>query len=1447
MPRWPTLSRTLPIRAFGRPAAKRAQAFALRALAAAVLACFGSSAYAQTATASGNWSSTATWDTGTVPDSFTATATLDKPSGLPMTVTVDGTFDLLGLVITGSNISGGPGVGGGTLNFAGAGAFITVGTANLETIVILPTMFNFTGSTTVTLNNSRQFILRTGSTIQGTGSTTVAGNGTLLVTGSVQTTGATTVSAGATLQIGSGLVQGSISTDIVNNGSVVFNQANAYAYGGAISGTGGLTQTSSTLTLSGANTYTGGTTINGGTLAISADNNLGAAAGGLTFGGGTLRYDGSFTSARSVTLNAGGGTFDTNGNAATLSGVISGTGALSKAGAGVLTSSGANTYTGGTTINAGTLAISADNNLGAAAGGLTFGGGTLRYDGSLASNRSVTLNAGGGTFDTNGNAATLSGAISGTGALSKAGAGTLTLTGANTYGGTTTISGGTLQIGAGGAGGTLGTGAVTNNAALAFNRFGTHTVANAIGGTGTLTQAGNGALTLTGANTYSGTTTISNGTLQIGDGGTTGTLGTGAVTTDSILRFNRSDALTVANAIGGTGVLLKFGSGTLTLTGANTYAGGTGINGGTLQVGAGGTTGTLGTGTVTNNAALAFNRSDALSVANAIGGTGTLTQSGTGTLTLSGANTYSGGTSINGGTLAIAADNNLGGAAGGLTFGGGTLRYDGSFTSGRSVTLNAGGGTFDTNGSGATLSGVISGAGALSKAGAGILTPSGANTYTGGTTINAGTLAISADNNLGDAAGGLTFGGGTLRFDAGLSSARSAMLNAGGGTFHTNGNAVTLSGAISGAGALSKVSAGTLTLTGANAYSGNTTIDAGTLQVGDGGTTGTLGTGAVTNNAALAFNRSDALSVANAISGTGTLTQAGAGTLTLTGASTYSGATAVNAGTLAVNGSITSAITVNNGGTLGGSGSAGNVTVMSGGALAPGNSIGTMTVNGSLTFQAGSVFRVETDSAGNADRINVVGAPGTITINGGTVDVQAGAGTYARNTQYTILTSNGATTGEFTSVTSNLAFLTPSLVYQPNSVLLNLTSSATASYSSVATTTNQANVASYLNSFANNPGDASAASLIQQIDNLSAPQAQVAFDGLSGSAYAGASQIAGAIGRTLSAALMGRADAGGAAGDSRAAFRGVQVARLDVDPTASDAPFQVAQAGGAPRKARAGEAGFWGQALGTGGSIDSDGNGPESSYRAAGLMAGYDVMASPRWLLGAALGYTASHWDADVNGASRSSGRIETPQAALYARYGTGPWALRLNAGYADHKFSTTRDVTIGATTSRHASTHHGRELSAGAEIEYSMPMGTWELRPLAGLRYANLREKAFTESGSATTALTMNARTTESVNASAGARLLRPFADGSGGWEFRAALSHLFGDRDSPVSARLVGQPASFAANGTPLKRTALNLGAGVAGTLKKNVTGFTEVSYEARGSGQDAYAVTAGLRVVW
>ncbi|MEJ8850863.1 autotransporter-associated beta strand repeat-containing protein [Variovorax rhizosphaerae] len=340
------------------------------------------------------------------------------------------------------------------------------------------------------------------------------------------------------------------------------------------------------LVLGGINTYSGGTAINGGSVQIGADSNLGAASGGLSLNKGTLITSATLGSARSVDLGSDGGTFSPmSGTTLSLTGPISGSGMLTQGGSGTLVLAGANSYAGGTLLGNGVLAVASDTNLGAPGGPLEFSGGTLRADADLgiAATRPITFNAPGGRIDTNGHSATFAQTIGGNGGLTKLGGGTLVLAGNNAYEGGTTISAGTLQIGNGGTTGSVGAGDVTNNGVLAFNRSDTSVVTNAISGTGSLQQIGAGTTALTSANTYSGGTTISSGTLQLGNGGATGSI-TGNVAVDNgTLAFNRSDSYTFGGIISGSGGVSQAGTGTTVLSAANTYSGATTVATGTLR------------------------------------------------------------------------------------------------------------------------------------------------------------------------------------------------------------------------------------------------------------------------------------------------------------------------------------------------------------------------------------------------------------------------------------------------------------------------------------------------------------------------------------------------------------------------------------------------------------------------------------------------------------------------------------------------------------------------------------------------------------------------------------------------------------------------------------------------------------------------------------------------
>ncbi|ELY1865527.1 S8 family serine peptidase, partial [Serratia marcescens] len=198
----------------------------------------------------------------------------------------------------------------------------------------------------------------------------------------------------------------------------------------------------------------------------------------------------------------------------------------------------------------------------------------------------------------------------------------------------------------------------------------------------------------------------------------------------------------------------------------------------------------------------------------------------------------------------------------------------------------------------------------------------------------------------------------------------------------------------------------------------------------------------------------------NNISGHGGLTKEGAGTLELTGTNTYAGPTLVNQGRLAVNGSITSAVSVQNGGTVGGSGTVGSLTARQGGTVAPGNSIGTLNVAGNVSFEPGSRYAVEVGPNGQSDRIQ---SSGSATIGGGEVEVRLENSpnlltqSEVRSLlgqQYTILSAQQGVSGQFDAVAPNYLFLGTGLSYQPTGVTLSVGRNGT-SFASVAQTPNE--------------------------------------------------------------------------------------------------------------------------------------------------------------------------------------------------------------------------------------------------------------------------------------------------------------------------------------------------------------------------------------------------------
>ncbi|MDQ7968608.1 MAG: autotransporter domain-containing protein [Oxalicibacterium faecigallinarum] len=643
--------------------------------------------------------------------------------------------------------------------------------------------------------------------------------------------------------------------------------------------------------------------------------------------------------------------------------------------------------------------------------------------------------------------------------------------------------------------------------------------------------------------------------------------------------------------------------------------------------------------------------------------------------------------------------------------------------------------------------------------------------------------------------------------------------------------------AISGSGSLTQAGSGTLVLSGANSYGGGTFIRAGTLQVGDGGSSGAL-TGDVVNDAALTFKRSDALLYADSISGSGSLTQAGNGTLVLSGNSSYGGPTTVAAGTLSVNGSIVSATRILAGATLGGSGTVGDVNVESGGTLSPGNSIGTLTVTGNLSFAPGAIYRVETDAAGNSDRVNV---SGTALLNGSVMALPA-AGNYSTNTRYTILNAGGGFEGtSFSGVSSALAFLTPHLSYDDNNVYLRLQRNDLA-YASVAHTRNQVAAANALQkASADAAGDMLTA--LDAVNNLSAGQAPAAYDRIGGAGLVALRRAGASFATGLGNQVQARLRAVGTAASAQS-LNGVQLAandRIDdlMPALAQAGNGKLTLAGGLPVENT--RQGFWLRGYGTDQDTDGDGNAAGTRIKEAGISVGFDTRVRDDLVVGAAF----SHGDADVRATFEETGKSRGNAAAVYASYASGPWSVNGNLTLAHHANRMQRRIQVGSLDRTASARFDSRTVAVYGEITYDLLQATWTLQPLAGLAVTRNKADSFTETGADALNLQVAAQSATSARTLLGAKAL--FDLNGISLQPRAIWAHEFGDLNKGMTAQLQGAPAAaFTVYGVDLPRDALIAGLTIAGKPRERLSLFADVQGEFN-SKQTNLGLLVGLRASW
>lgn len=867
--------------------------------------------------------------------------------------------------------------------------------------------------------------------IIGAGGLTKAGMGTLTLSGVNSYAGTTTITGG-TLSLGSGGSTGALTatTGISNNANLTINRNNTFQQttdlnGQAITGSGSLTQAGSGITiLTAVNTYTGATNINAGTLVLStgslADTAISVNNAGSTFavwaGANALSLGsaGPGTAGARITVASGAVFSMVNGETGTvnvrqqndfaasalsLSGGASLNFDISDAAADKLALTLGAAVSGDNFINVvptGSLGagsfdlITASTGL---AGSYKFSGsgsanqalvvGSTSYDLTLSNSATavtLTVTPGAsitsvswtgqmnGTGDpvSNWDNATSNNWAAGASAAAISNGTAVTFGDSNAANGGATITNSNVVVASAG----------VTPASILLN----HSVVNytfsggAISGAGSLTKSGSAIAIFANNNTYTGATIINSGSLQLGNGGSSGSLtGTGSITNHGNLTINRSNAFAQATdladrVIAGTGSFTQAGSGTTTLTANNTYTGATLISAGTLRLGEGGSTGALiGTSGITNDGNLIINRNNAFTQATdlngkAITGLGSLTQAGTGTTTLTAANTYTGATNVNAGRLilsggsladtAISVNNagtifavlpgagnlNLGTTGGGttgasLSMGIGTIfsmldgaaglvnvrQQDGFFSNG--LLLNGSTMNFDV------------GAAAADK-----LSITRNATVIGNNVINvvvAGSLAAGSYDLVAAAdglAGTYNFGGsgtttqaiavGSTTYDLTLSSTATAVTLSVSAGVPISGVAWT--GQINGTGAAQSIWDHSLSTnwaagTSAVAFGNGTAVTFGDTNAANSdapitstnvtvATTGVSPTGTLFNNSVVNYVISG-----GAISGAGSLVKNGTATVTLSNNNTYTGTTTVNSGRLSLGatGSIAASSAVN--------------------------------------------------------------------------------------------------------------------------------------------------------------------------------------------------------------------------------------------------------------------------------------------------------------------------------------------------------------------------------------------------------------------------------------------------------------------------------------------------------------------------------------------------------
>ncbi|TZG24987.1 autotransporter domain-containing protein [Sphingomonas montanisoli] len=896
--------------------------------------------------------------------------------------------------------------------------------------------------------------------------------------------------------------------------------------------------------------------------------------------------------------------------------------------------------------------------------------------------------------------------------------------------------------------------------------------------------------------------TDGSGLLIDSQGSATVNIASGATVSGSVTGINvASGTSTIVNAgtiasRSGVGILTR---GATSLDNSGTVTGGTG--GVAIQLGAANDTVTLRTGSVVNGTIVGNGGVDQ-AVLNGTVGVQTTAQtvaafSGFTGLTVAGGYWTAGATPSsfanvtvnNGATLEVA----------GATTGGLTGVVASNYVADGTLAIRSAGNT------GASVLGnqTVSGAGRVLFVG-GTSTLDGVNSIgtTGGLAVDNGATVVLTGTQSG-IVNVLT--GGTFSIgNGGTSGLFTGNANVAGTLIVNRADDYNFDGALTGAGTLVKNGAGKLTLGTGYAFTGTTNILGGSIKLA--GTvaptteldlkgTGTLdfsGTRqvvaelqgnspaakiSVAQGGALTVNQTTSTAFAGEITGDGSLAKTGSGTLNLTGANTYTGPTTVTGGKLAVNGSIVSPVTVSGGGKLGGTGRVGNVTIGAGGAYAPGNSIGTQNVAGNVVFASGATYEVETNADGRSDRIIATGTANIATNT--TVAVLAEAGSYNRLTSYNILSATGGVTGTFTNVTSNFAFLTPSLSYTGTAVTLRLLRNDV-TFASLARTPNQLAVA---NAIAAQGFSGTVFNSAIMLSNAATPNA---YNELSGELFAAVPSVLIDQSRRIRGSVLDRADTQGEGW------------------------------------------GIWGQAGRAGIETDATGNVAATATDRTTVLSGVDY-GMGTWRVGLHAGYV----DSNVGVKGRASqADVHTKLVGAYGRWSQDKLTVKVGGDYSWHDVDTTRSISIPGLNGQLRSGYDATSQQLFGEVSYALIDGPVTAAPFGGLAYVRTHADRAVETGTAA-ALTTASRTRDIKLATAGWHLGGSAPIGTGATllpHLTASAQYAWGDLRGGSVSQFGGAGQAFGVSGARLAQATYGLDGGVdvqfGQNVKAGIDGFMSTS---------------------